>query len=298
MNDVVLEVKNLDKTFTTGVFTGKKIKAVQNVSFNVKKGEIVSLIGESGSGKTTVGKLILQLIHRTGGDIIYKNKNIDEFKKNKKTYYKNVQGIFQDPFASFNPLYKIDRVFDMVFSTFLKEKENKKDIINKSLNDVGLNPSMILGKYPHQLSGGQLQRILIARALVMDVDLLVADELISMLDASTRIDVLNLLSKLAKEKGMAVIFITHDLSLGYYISDKTLIMYKGKIVEQGNTIKIYENPVHPYTKMLMLSVPKITNKWDRKKKFLPEMIEKEVQNFTLDGKTGFVEVEEDHIILV
>jgi peptide/nickel transport system ATP-binding protein len=174
--------------------------------------------------------------------------------------------VFQDPFSSYNPIFKADRVFSVIRNEFfpeLKEPEwgNK---VNSSLEAVGLNPEHVLNKFPHQLSGGQLQRLLIARALLLDIQFLVADEIISMLDASTRIDVLNLLADL-KNRGLSILFITHDLSLGYYISEKSAILYRGWVAEMGSTEKIYANPLHPYTKMLMAAVPRLDKKWEGEK---------------------------------
>ncbi|TDO84626.1 peptide/nickel transport system ATP-binding protein [Halanaerobium saccharolyticum] len=298
--DVIMSVKNLSKVFKSGILNPEYTVAAKDISFDIEKGKIISLIGESGSGKTTVGKLILKLIEVSEGEIIYKGKNISKINDKEETqqYYRRVQGIFQDPFATFNPLYRVDRVFDLIFDSFDLGFEDKDQAIRDALYDVNLNPDRTLGKFPHQLSGGQLQRLLIARALLMDVDILIADELISMLDASTRIGVLNLLVESCKKHGMAVIFITHDLNLGYYISDKSLIMYKGRLVERGDTKKIYENATHPYTQMLFEAVPEIGERWDPDEEFLPEQIVNDVQKFYKEnaGK-GFVEIEEDHSVL-
>ncbi|WGS64805.1 ABC transporter ATP-binding protein [Marinitoga aeolica] len=300
MSEIYMELKNITKEFGTDFFGKNKFKAVNNVSFNIKKGEILSLIGESGSGKTTVGKMILRLLKPTYGEILFLNKNIWDIDDTKE-YYRNVQAIFQDPFSSFNTLFKVDRVFNMVFETFYPDEKNRKEKIEKVINQVGMNPTNILGKYPHQLSGGQLQRLLIARALLMNTKILVADELISMLDASTRIDVLNLLSDIREKTGMSIIFITHDLSLGYYLSDRSLIMYKGEIVEQGDTYDVYNNPIHPYTKMLLNSVPEIDKKWDPNEQFLPETVEYEIKKFYLKNKSYddiYMEFEKNHIVKV
>lgn len=171
--------------------------------------------------------------------------------------------MFQDPFSTYNPIFKADRIFEVIKEEFFPKMTRPEwnDKLEKSLMDVGLNPEHVLNKFPHQLSGGQLQRFLIARALLLDVRFLVADEIISMLDASTRIDVLNLLADL-KSRGLSILFITHDLSLGYYISERAVFLYRGCVAEMGVTEKIFDNPMHPYTKMLMASVPRLDKKWD------------------------------------
>ena len=260
----LLKLDNVSKDFSTGTFGGKHITAVRNVSFDVKPGEVMSVIGESGSGKSTIGRMILRLSPITKGVISFEGTDISTLKgKNLKRYRSDVQGVFQDPFSSYNPIFKADRVFAMIKSEFFPgmsgpEWRNK---IGLALEAVTLDPSQVLNKYPHQLSGGQLQRLLIARALLLDIQFLVADEIISMLDASTRIDVLNLLADL-KGRGLGIMFITHDLSLGNYISEKTVILRRGLVVEMGATSKVYGNPTHPYTKMLLASVPQLHRKWE------------------------------------
>ncbi|GAG58491.1 unnamed protein product, partial [marine sediment metagenome] len=254
----------ISKIYKTGTFGGKELQAVNNVSFDVKDREVISLIGESGSGKSTIGKMILHLISISSGAIRFNGVDISTLKGDAlKDYYRNVQGIFQDPFSSYNPIFKADRIFriirEEVFPKINNREWDKK--IDSSLRAVGLNPDEVLNKFPHQLSGGQLQRFLIARALLLDVQFLVADEIISMLDASTRIDVLNLLAEL-KSRGLSILFITHDLSLGYYISERAVILYRGCVVEMGSTEQIYYHPLHPYTKMLMVSVPRLDKKWE------------------------------------
>jgi peptide/nickel transport system ATP-binding protein len=262
----LLRVEHLTKIFRSGLVGGFEIRAVDDVSFTVGEGEIVSLVGESGSGKTTVGKLILRLIKPTSGRILFEGRDVLEMSKRelRQNYYRQVQAVFQDPFASFNPLHEIDRAFDLVFRSFFPDvsRDEREEMIDDALRQVGLNPSEVRGKYPHQLSGGQLQRILIARALLVRPKLLIADEAVSMLDASTRIDVLNLLGDFRDRYGTSVLFVTHDLALGYYISDSTIIMYRGTIVEMGDTEKVFHNPLHPYTKMLLESVPDLNVKWE------------------------------------
>lgn len=260
----MLELREISKVYRVGTFGGKELHAVSNVSFDVQPGEVVSLIGESGSGKSTIGKMILRLISTSSGAILFEGVDVSSLGKGEiKEYYRKVQGVFQDPFSSYNPIFKADRVFSTIREEFfpgMKDQEWKEKV-ESSLRAVGLNPDQVLGKYPHQLSGGQLQRFLIARALLLDIQFLVADEIISMLDASTRIDVLNLLGEL-KARGLSVLFITHDLSLGYYISERAVILYGGCVAEMGSTERIYDNPLHPYTKMLMASVPRLDRKWE------------------------------------
>lgn len=261
----MLKLENVSKIYRVGTFGGKELHAVSDVSFELNEGEVVSLIGESGSGKSTIGKMILKLIQISKGKIIFNDKDVSNLKGAEiKEYYRQVQGVFQDPFSSYNPIFKADRIFNLIHDEFYPDVSqnewNKK--IDYSLTCVGLNPEHVLHKFPHQLSGGQLQRFLIARALLLDIKFLVADEIISMLDASTRMDVLNLLADL-KSRGLAVLFITHDLSLGYYISEKAVILYKGCVSEMGLTDKIYQNPMHPYTRMLMTSVPRLDKKWEQ-----------------------------------
>jgi peptide/nickel transport system ATP-binding protein len=260
----MLKLDNLSKTYHVGTFGGKELHAVRDVSFNVGVGEVVSLIGESGSGKSTIGKMILRLLPISSGTVTFEGVDISTLKNaGLKDYYRKVQGVFQDPFSTYNPIFKADRVLWLIRDEFYPEVSDAEwnERIRKALKDVGLNPDQCLDCYPHHLSGGQLQRILIARALLLDVQFLVADEIISMLDASTRVDVLNLLADL-KSRGLSILFITHDLSLGYYISERAVILYRGCVVEMGATEKIFENPMHPYTQMLMTSVPRLDKKWE------------------------------------
>jgi peptide/nickel transport system ATP-binding protein len=260
----MLKLDKVSKVYKVGTFGGKELHAVCNVSFDVKDGEIVSLIGESGSGKSTIGKMILGLISTSSGAIVFNGIDVSTLKRGAlKEYYRSVQGVFQDPFSSYNPIFKADRVLRIIRDEFFPEAKDPEwnNKLNSSLEAVGLKPDHVLGRFPHQLSGGQLQRLLIARALLLDIQFLVADEIISMLDASTRIDVLNLLADL-KSRGLAILFVTHDLSLGYYISEKSVILYRGCVVEMGSTDRIYYNSLHPYTRMLMASVPRLDMKWE------------------------------------
>lgn len=261
----MLKIDNLSKIYKIGTFGGQELRAVNQVSFEIEDSQVVSLIGESGSGKSTIGKMILGLTSISDGVISFNGMNVASLKSNAmKEYYRKVQGVFQDPFSSYNPIFKADRVFALIKDEFFPNVNNREweQKVDDCLKSVGLNPEIVLNKFPHQLSGGQLQRLLIARALLLDIKFLVADEVISMLDASTRIDVLNLLADL-KSRGLSILFITHDLGLGYYISDQSVILYKGHVLEKGLTEKIYDKPSHPYTKMLMASVPRLDGKWEK-----------------------------------
>jgi peptide/nickel transport system ATP-binding protein len=259
----MLELAACCKTYRVGAFGGSELLAVSNVSLDVGAGEVVALIGESGSGKSTIGKMILRLLRVSRGTITFDGVDIASLEGQAlKAYYADVQGVFQDPFSSYNPIFKADRVFEMLRDEYFAGLSGAgwRDKLAQSLDSVSLNPGDVLNKYPHQLSGGQLQRLLIARALLLDIRLLVADEIISMLDASTRIDVLNLLGEL-KSRGLGILFITHDLNLGNYISDRTMILRKGSVVEMGPTERVFANPLHPYTKSLLASIPQLHTRW-------------------------------------
>ena len=293
----MLQLERVTKVYKIGTFGGKTLTAVRDVSFDLRPGEVVSLIGESGSGKSTVGKMILRLTPVTDGSISFEGTDVSTLERRRlKGYHGNVQGVFQDPFSSYNPIFKIDRVFSMIRGAYLSGMSGSdwSRKLDASLHAVSLEPEAVLGKYPHQLSGGQLQRLLIARALLLDIKYLVADEIISMLDASTRIDVLNLLGEL-KARGLGVLFITHDLSLGNYISERTVILRRGSVVEMGATEKVFGNPIHPYTKLLIASVPHLHKKW--------EQVEQEVGGVPderairePDDVPLLQEVEDDHLV--
>ena len=261
----MLAVDRVSKTYRVGLFGGSELRAVNDVSFELHPGEVVSLIGESGSGKSTIGKMILRLLVANAGTIRIDGCDVAPLNGAAlRDYYRRVQGVFQDPFSSCNPVFKVDHAFDMVRRAWFADLDQARwrTKVEASLAAVNLEAGQVLHKYPHQLSGGQLQRLLIARALILDTEYLVADEIISMLDASTRIDVLNLLGDL-RARGLGILFITHDLSLGNYISSRAVIMRRGRIVEMGATAKVFGDPLHPYTKMLLGSVPSLRDRWGK-----------------------------------
>ena len=253
--EVVLEVDGIDICFGSGKHV---FKAVSNASFDIYKGETFSLVGESGSGKTTIGRAIVRINPLAKGEIRFKGKRISGklTKKDDRDVIKNIQMIFQDPASSLNERANVDYIISEGLYNF-KLFENEKDRLDKvckMLDEVGLLPEH-LSRYPHEFSGGQRQRIGIARALVIEPELVLADEPISALDVSIRAQVLNLLKKLQKERQLTYLFIAHDLSIIKYISDRIAVMHQGYVVELGEAEDVYANPIHPYTKSLLTAIP-------------------------------------------
>ena len=239
-----------------------------NLAFSRKSPQIVTLAGESGSGKTTLARIILRIIEPTEGSIYYDGKDIFKIgRKDLRIFRKSVQPIFQNPYESVCPFEKVE---NYLISTALnyglaRSKSDAIGIIDEALITVGLSFNYIRGKYPHEFSGGELQRTMIARALVSKPRVLIADEPVSMLDASIRMNVLNLFLDLKDKFGVSILYITHDLATAYYISDKIAIMYRGSIVEYGDATKVLEDPLHPYTKILLdsLPIPDPEKRWEK-----------------------------------
>ncbi len=252
----LLEVRELSRTFGHG---SHEIHAVDKVSFTVQPGEIVAIVGESGSGKTTLGRLLLRLLDSTGGQIFLNGQDVTVLRTHEdlKHYWQKIQAVFQDPFAAFNQFYTIRRVLGNALNVLDQHLSNDEKLQRSEtvLREVGLDPYDVLNRWPHQLSGGQVQRVMIARALITGPELLIADEATSMLDASLRVTVLNVLLELRKKHHMSILFITHDLGQAYYVSDRVLVMYHGELVEQGPVEQVLLNPQHEYTKRLMADVP-------------------------------------------
>ena len=240
--------------------------AVDHVDFDFNEGEIISIVGESGSGKTTLSKMLLGLISTTEGSIEYQGKPRDiSTTAKKKEYWKNIQPIFQDPFSSYNIFYKIDAVLDDCLNMrgFKNLPEEQKiQMKTEACSFVNLKYAELTNKYPFELSGGQMQRLMIARIFLLKPKILMADEPTSMIDACSRATILDMLLKLRDEINMTIIFITHDIGLAYYISDKVYIMEHGKFVESGTAEDVIINPKAEYTKRLISDVPKIYEKWD------------------------------------
>lgn len=252
---VLFQVKDLKMYFPAR--GGKTVKAVDGVSFNIYEGETFGVVGESGCGKTTVGRTLLGVYRATAGDIIYKGKNVHDFNgDDKMSFSKNCQMIFQDPAACLDPRMSIGTIVSEGLNVHYKSmtREQKEERVNQVLSYVGLT-SDYASRFAHELSGGQRQRIGIARALAIEPSFIVCDEPIAALDVSIQAQVVNLLTRLQKELGLTYMFISHDLSMVRHISDRIAVMYLGSLVELGDNKSIYGHPVHPYTQALFSAIP-------------------------------------------
>jgi len=252
---VLLEVKDLKRHFDLG--KNQILKAVDGISFEIYQGETFGLVGESGCGKSTAGRTIMGLYNRTDGEVSYGGRNVHEMgEKERYEFLRNMQMIFQDPYASLNPRSTVFEIIaePMEVHGLHKKKEAMQRRVYQLLEDVGLNRDHA-NRYPHEFSGGQRQRIGIARALALDPDFIIADEPISALDVSVQAQVVKLLQKLQKEKGLTYLFIAHDLSMVKYISDRIGVMYLGHMVELTTSDQLYANPLHPYTQALLSAIP-------------------------------------------
>lgn len=266
----LLEIKNLNVTYQTKKGLIGKIQtvhAVNNVSLDIQKGEILAIAGESGCGKSTLAKAIMKLVQSDSGEILLNGENVLNLKHNKdlKKFYQKVQMIFQNPYSSLNPKMKIGEILKepLIINTNLKKEEITK-IVEEKIKKVGLDKSA-LNLYPHEFSGGQRQRIAIARSLILNPEFIIADEPVSALDVSIQAQIINLLKQLKEDFNLTFLFISHDLSVIKYLSDRIAIMYLGEVVEIGRTEEIFKNPKHPYTKALLSSVPEL-NPQDEKER--------------------------------
>src|SRR5512140_963368 len=258
---ILLDVRQVTKHFPVGTFLqSRQVHAVEDVSFTVKRGQVVALVGESGSGKTTTIRMVARLIPVTQGKIFFKGNDVLATEPHKASleYRRKVQLIFQDPFGSLNAVHTIEHHLarPLVIHQKAAGRQEIHDRVCDLLETVELKPSAeIANRYPHQLSGGQRQRVAIARALAVDPELILADEPISMLDVSIRMGVLNLIERLKEERGISYVYITHDLASARYIGDRIMVMYAGHMVEGGDSEAIMRNPAHPYTQLLLSAVP-------------------------------------------
>lgn len=290
----LLSVKNLTVKFK---LNKREFCAVDNVSFDIYKGETLSLVGESGSGKTTIGRAIMRIYHNTSGEILYKGDPISGKldKKQMKRLRMEMQMIFQDPMASLNERAKVDYIVsEGLYNYHLFDNEDDRmEKVEKIMSEVGLNKDFI-SRFPHEFSGGQRQRIGIARSLIMNPEFVIADEPISALDVSIRAQVINLLNKLKKERNLTYLFIAHDLSVVKFISDRIAVIYKGKIVELATCKQLFEHPLHPYTKALLSAVPYPDPELERNKELL--VYNPSMHNYTVD-KPVWEEITPGHFIL-
>ena len=256
----LLEAQSVTKVFGSGVLSKDRLVAVDGVSLviNEEKPSITAIAGESGSGKTTLARLLLGMIQPSEGSIRFRGKDLAMMERNeRREFRRQVQAIFQDPFEVYNPFYRIDQVLTTPVRKFkmASSKQEEQRLIEESLQLAGLRPNETLGRYPHQLSGGQRQRIMVARALLLSPRVILADEPVSMVDASLRATILESLMKLKRELGISLIYITHDLTTAYQISKDIYILYRGSVAEVGSVEQVIKNPQHPYTKLLVNSIP-------------------------------------------
>jgi peptide/nickel transport system ATP-binding protein len=270
MQAPLLEVRNVSKIFGGGLFERGRMIALDNFSL-ILDGEqprITTIAGESGSGKTTLANLVLGFVTPSSGEILYQGQNIHKMTRSQMfAFRRDVQAIFQDPYGTYNPFYRVDNVFDNVVQKFklAASRNEARKITEEALEVVGLRPNEILGKYPHQLSGGQRQRIMVARAFLLKPRLIVADEPVSMIDASLQVRILEIFERLKADYRISFLYITHDLSTAYQISDDIFVLYRGGVMERGHIDSVIEQPQHPYTQLLVgsIPVPDPDVKWER-----------------------------------
>ena len=294
LKEVLVSVKNMEVTFGS---KRNKFVAVHGVSFDIFKGETLGLVGESGSGKTTIGRAIIRINPMSDGEVIYKGQRISGkiSRELDKQVTQQIQMIFQDPMASLNERAKVDYIVSEGLLNVRHDlsKEQRSDMVAKALLEVGLLPEFS-SRFPHEFSGGQRQRIGIARSLIMEPEFIIADEPISALDVSIRAQVLNLLGRLQRERGLTYLFIAHDLSVMRFICDRIAVIHKGVIVELAETEKLFAHPLHPYTRALLSAIP-MPDPESEKKKVL-EVYDPSCHHYETD-KPVWTEIEEGHFIM-
>jgi ABC-type oligopeptide transport system ATPase subunit len=256
----LLEARRASKVFGGGLFDKRVTVALDAFSFAIESTppRVTAIVGESGSGKTTLARLLLGLISPTTGEILYDGHDLQKLTPHdRRTFLRDVQMIFQDPYEVYNPFYRVDHVLETPIAEFklANSPQARRALIDEALRAVGLRPEETLGRYPHQLSGGQRQRIMVARAVLMRPRLIIADEPVSMVDASLRATILESLAQLNREYGMSIVYITHDLTTAFQISDNIIVLYRGEVAEAGTVDLVVRHPKHPYTQLLIQSVP-------------------------------------------
>jgi ABC-type oligopeptide transport system ATPase subunit len=256
----LLEARKASKVFGGGLFDKRVTVALDDFSFAIESTppRVTAIVGESGSGKTTLARLLLGLITPTAGHVLYDGHDLQNLtREQRRTFLRDVQMIFQDPYEVYNPFYRVDHVLETPIAEFklASTPQARRALIQESLRAVGLRPEETLGRYPHQLSGGQRQRIMVARAVLMRPRLIIADEPVSMVDASLRATILDSLRQLNQQYGMSIVYITHDLTTAFQISDNIIVLYRGLVSEAGDVDLVVRQPRHPYTQLLIQSVP-------------------------------------------
>ncbi len=259
----LVELRDVTKAFTGGVLGRERKVALERLSFAIDPDQprVTAVVGESGSGKTTLARLLLGLIRPTSGEVLFKGRDLHALSAAERwDFRQHVQAIFQDPYEVYNPFYRVDHVLTTPLRKFRLAPSVTKGhlLIEEALRAVGLQPGEILGRYPHQLSGGQRQRIMVARALLLRPRLIVADEPVSMVDASLRATILGSLRKLHEEMGISILYITHDLATAYQVADNILVLYRAAVAEAGDVELVVKSPQHPYTQLLIGSIPRVS----------------------------------------
>ena len=263
----LLELHNVTKAFTGGVLGRDRKVALESFSFAIDadRPRVTAVVGESGSGKTTLARLLLGLVRPTEGEVLFKGRDLHALTSvERRDFRHHVQAIFQDPYEVYNPFYRVDHVLTTPVHKFrlASSAAEGRALIEDALRAVGLQPGEILGRYPHQLSGGQRQRIMVARALLLRPRLIVADEPVSMVDASLRATILGSLRKLHEELGISILYITHDLATAYQVADTILVLYRASVAEAGDVELVVKSPQHPYTQLLVGSIPRVSTERD------------------------------------
>src|SRR5262245_58908722 len=256
----LMELRNVTKVYGGGLLSKNTTVALKNMNLTVEADSptIVAIVGESGSGKTTLASLLMGFISPTEGTVYYQGKDLSKLSgAERKTFRREVQAIFQDPFAVYNPFYKVDHVLSVPLAKFklAGSKAQGQEMMEEALSAVGLRPEETLGRFPHQLSGGQRQRIIVARALMLKPKVIIADEPVSMVDASLRATILETLRKLNQNLRIPILYITHDLATAYHVSDQVVVLFRGSAVDSGDTEQVIKHPNHEYTKLLFDSIP-------------------------------------------
>ena len=260
---LLIEARHVTKTFGGGLLDRDRTIALENFSLAIdaERPSITAIVGESGSGKTTLARLLLGLVAPTSGQVLYQGRDLHALSSAEhRAYRRDVQAIFQDPYGVYNPFYRVDHVLTTPIRKFrlASSRPEARRLIEDALRSVGLRPEEILGRFPHQLSGVQRQRVMVARALLLRPHLIIADEPVSMVDASLRATILTSLRQLNQERGISIIYITHDLATAYQVADNIIVLYRASIAEAGDVERVVKSPQHPYTQLLIASIPRVT----------------------------------------